>query len=99
MQLALLYPADGKSGDPRRRFTEPLAVERTRDLEVVGTVVLVRDNLLNLGSAVGGDLGGNLAHYAGSPELNAIIFDSHPGLHFAPGNQVAKTDPAKLSKV
>jgi len=85
MQLALLYPADGKSGDPMRRFTEPLAVERTRDLEVVGPVVLVRDNLLNLGSAVGGDLGGNLAHYAGSPELNAVKFDFHPGLHFAQG--------------
>ena len=60
-----------------RRFTEPLAVERTRDLEVVGPVVLVRDNLLNLGSAVGGDLGGNLAHNAASAEFGPVIFDFH----------------------
>jgi hypothetical protein len=41
------------SNDPLRQFTEPLAVERTRNLEVVGTVVEVGDDLLNLGGAVG----------------------------------------------
>jgi hypothetical protein len=29
--------------------------------------------------AVGGYLGGNLAHDAGSPEFNAVIFDFHAG--------------------
>jgi hypothetical protein len=56
-----------------------LAVERTRDLEVVGTVVEVGDNLFDLCGAVGGELGGNLAHDAGSPELNTIIFNFHAG--------------------
>jgi hypothetical protein len=49
----------------------------------VRSVVLVRDNLFNLCGAVGGDLSGNLAHNAGSPESNVVKFDFHPGLHFA----------------
>jgi hypothetical protein len=54
-----------------------LAIKRSEDLQVVNSVVEVRNDLFNLCGAVGGDLGGNLGHHAGSPELNAIIFDFH----------------------
>ena len=54
-----------------------LAVKRTRDLEVVGAVVEVGDDLLDLGGAIGVDFGLNSTHYAGSAELNAVVFVFH----------------------
>ena len=47
------------------------------DFEVVDSVVQVGDDLLDLCSAFGGDLGDNLAHYAASAEFNAVIFVFH----------------------
>ena len=47
-------------------YKQTLAVERTHDLEVVGAVVEVGDDLLDLCNAVGGNFGSNLPHHAAS---------------------------------
>ena len=75
-----------------------LAVKRTRDLEVVGAVVEVGDDLLDLRGAVGADFGLDLTHYAGSPKLNAVIFVFHARLHFAQVIGSPKTDPCQAKQ-
>jgi hypothetical protein len=42
----------------------------------------VGDNLFDLCNAVGGDLGGDLAHHATSSEFNPVIFDFHGVITF-----------------